>query len=467
MPIEWTGSGPELLLRVDRHQPEPLRDQLERAVREAIRSGRLAPGERLPSSRALARDLGISRGLVTECYTQLQAEGYIVTRPGSATRVASTEHPSTTAPSRPSSAAPVTIDFRPGVPDLSSFPREHWSRALRHACRDAPSDLLGYIDPHGSPALREVIAAYLRRVRGAAAEATHVLICAGYAQGLQLVLRALAGEGMSVVAFEDPSDPDHRAIAAMLGLEVVGVPVDECGIDTGALAATNARAVVLTPAHQSPTGVVLAPDRRQALITWAAAHNATIIEDDYDAEFRYDREPVGVLQGLAPDRVALLGSVSKSLAPALRLGWIVSPPHLTSAVAYQKKLSDRGSPVFDQLALADLVQSGRYDRHLRHMRTRYAARRAALVEALHRHAPKVELRGPSAGFHTVAQLPTGTDELSVVAAARRRSVGLYGMSTYRVDQQTRPTQLVLGFGNLTVDAIADGIGSIADLLQGS
>ncbi|MFB9681583.1 MocR-like pyridoxine biosynthesis transcription factor PdxR [Streptosporangium vulgare] len=491
MSIEWTGSGPELLLRVDRNRPEPLREQLESALRESIRAGRLAAGERLPSSRALARDLGVSRGLVTECYAQLQAEGYLVTRGGSATRVAAAARPPVDAPSPPATLAgptalvgpvalagptalaetvgPVGIDFRPGVPDLSSFPRERWSRALRRACRDVPSDLLGYGDPYGDPMLRDVLAAYLRRVRGAAADAAHTVVCAGYAQGLQLVLRALAGEGVRVVAVEDPGDPDHRAAAAMAGLDIVAVPVDEHGVDTGALAATGARAVLLTPAHQSPTGVVLAPGRRQALIAWAVARDATIVEDDYDAEFRYDREPVGALQGLAPDRVALLGSVSKSLAPALRLGWILCPPRLSADVARQKRLADRGSPVLDQFALADLLRSGHYDRHLRHMRTRYAARRAALVDALGRYAPEVEVRGLAAGFHAVAQLPPGTDERAVVEAARRRSVALYGIGGYLLDppeRRTSPARLVLGFGNLTPDAISDGIAAVADLLRG-
>jgi GntR family transcriptional regulator/MocR family aminotransferase len=465
MSIEWTGFGPEFPLRMDRDRPEPLRDQLEGALREAIRVGRLAAGERLPSSRALARDLGISRGLVTECYAQLQAEGYLVTRGGSATRVAAAEHTYAEAIPRSAPTAPLRVDFRPGLPDLSSFPREQWSRALRRACRDVPIDLLGYTDPYGNPALRDVLAGYVRRVRGAAADATHTVICAGYAQGLHLVLRALIEQGVRTVAVEDPGDPDHRTIARTLGLDVVAVPVDEYGIDTDVLAATDARAVVLTPAHQSPTGVVLAPERRQALIIWASTHQATIVEDDYDAEFRYDRGPVGALQGLAPDRVALLGSVSKSLAPALRLGWVLCPPHLAAAVARHKQLADRGSPIIDQLALADLLLSGRYDRHLRHMRLRYAARRAALVEALQRHAPQVELCGLAAGFHAVARLPNDADERAIVAAARGRSVGLYGMSAYRIDQHPWPPQLVLGFGNLSTAEISDGIETIADLLQ--
>ncbi|GAA2097933.1 PLP-dependent aminotransferase family protein [Actinomadura alba] len=469
MSIQWTGSGPELLLHIDRDRPEPLRDQLENALRAAIRAGRPGTGERLPSSRSLARDLGISRGLVTECYAQLQAEGYLVARPGAATRVAGAAQAATAGPSRPEATTVVRVDFRPGRPDLSSFPREDWSRALRRACRDVPVELLGYGDPYGDAALREVLAAYLRRVRAAAADDAHTIICAGYAQGLELVLRALAAEGVRTVAVEDPGDPDQRAIAAALGLDIVAVPVDERGIDVGALAATGARAVVLTPAHQSPTGVVLAPDRRQALIAWSVAHDATVVEDDYDAEFRYDREPVGALHGLAPDRVALIGSVSKSLAPGLRLGWILCPPRLSAAVAHHKEFADRGSPIIDQLALADLLRSGRYDRHLRHMRLRYAARRTALVEALRRHAPAVELRGLAAGFHTVALLPVGTDERAVVEEARRRSVGLYGMGSYRVDRhpaEPEPARLVLGYGNLTADAIQDGIGTIADLLRG-
>ncbi|NUT05926.1 MAG: PLP-dependent aminotransferase family protein [Hamadaea sp.] len=467
MPIEWTGSGPDLLLQVDRNRPEPLRDQLERALRESIRTGRLATGERLPSSRALARDLGISRGLVTECYAQLQAEGYLVTRGGSATRVAAAAHPPAAASPTPAADQPLRVDFRPGIPDLSSFPREQWSRALRRACRDAPNDLLACRDAYGDPTLRDVLAAYLRRVRGAATDPGHTVICAGYAQGLQLVLRALIDVGVRVVAFEDPGDPDQRAAATMLGLDVVAVPVDERGVDVAALAATDARAVVLTPTHQSPTGVLLAPDRRQALIAWATARSATVIEDDYDAEFRYDRAPVGALQGLAPNQVALIGSVSKSLAPALRLGWILSPPHLAPAVAHYKQLADRGSPAIDQLALADLIESGHYDRHLRHVRQRYAARRTALVEAIERHAPAVDLRGLAAGFHTVAHLPVDADEQDIIAAGRRRSVGLYGMSAYRFDHNRRPAQLVLGFGNLTPAAIGDGIESIADLLQPS
>ena len=467
MSIEWSGLGPELLLRLDRELAEPLRSQLERELREAIRAGRLRPGERLPSSRALARELGVSRGLVQECYEQLHAEGYLTTRPGSATRVAASAQAqlaplAQTAPPPPQPA----IDFLPGVPDLASFPRRDWIWALRDAGRTAPTGTLGYGDPRGSEPLREVLAGYLRRVRGVAAEPQQVVVCTGFAQGLNLLLRALSRDGIRQIAVEDPGELRYlRAVTQRTGIEAVPVPVDEKGIATDALAATGARLVILTPAHQSPTGVVLAPERRQALLAWANERNAIIIEDDYDAEFRYDREPVGALQGLAPDRVAAVGTVSKSLAPTLRLGWIVCPPALIEAIAEEKRMDDRGSPGLEQLALARLIQSGRYDRHLRRMRVAYASRRAALVRALELRSPQVKLQGLAAGFHAVARLPDAVDESAVVSAARARSIGLYGMSSYRSSGGTRPPELVVGFGNLSEDSIQRGISAIHDLLQ--
>jgi len=481
MPIEWSGLSPELLLVLDRQGAEPLRSQLEGKLRDAIRSGRLRVGERLPSSRELARELGLSRGLVQDCYGQLQAEGYLSTRVGSATRVAAGAGAGAGASGSASSggsgsgrgAAPVTTprpltaDFMAGVPDLASFPRADWLWALREVCGAAPNAAFDYGDASGSQVLREVLAAYLNRVRAAAADPQQMVICAGFAQGLGLVLRALASAGVSRVAFEDPGYPNTgAAVAAWAGVEAVPVRVDECGIDAGALAATGARAVVLTPAHQWPTGVLLAPERRLALVEWAARHDATIIEDDYDAEFRYDREPVGALQGLAADRVAALGTVSKSLAPSLRLGWILCPPSLAEAVAAEKNRSDRGSPGLDQLALARLIESGRFDRHLRRMRATYARRRGALVDALARHAPGVRLTGLAAGFHAVVHLPEHASEQAVVAAARDRSVGLYGMSVCRSTGATIPPQLVLGFGNLTERSIQAGVAAIGDLLRG-
>ena len=464
MPTEWAGVGPELLLRLDRTRGEPLRAQLERELRDAIRAGRLAAGERLPSSRTLAAELGISRGLVLECYSQLQAEGFLTSRSGSATRVAINAHAAVRPLARSAEPARLSVDFRPGVPDLTSFPRRDWAWALREACRTATSAELGYGDPSGAQVLRELLAGYLRRVRGTVAEPNQTVICAGFGQGINLVLQALADNGVRRVAIEDPGDEDYHEICRRLGIEAVPMVIDERGIAVDALASAQLRAVILTPTHQFPTGTALAPERRQALIAWARDRDATIIEDDYDAEFRYDRAPVGALQGLAPDRVALIGTVSKSLAPALRLGWVLCPSTLLESLTEHKRLSDRGSPALEQLALAAMIESGRYDRHLRHMRRVYGARRDTLIGALAERAPHVALHGLAAGFHAVADLADGADEHAVVEQARTRSIGLYGMSMFRPSGRGGPPQLVFGFGNLSDAAIRRGIRTIADLL---
>ncbi|MFF9765359.1 PLP-dependent aminotransferase family protein [Streptomyces sp. NPDC014636] len=467
MPLEWSSCPPELLLVIDRSGGPPLRAQVEHGLRDAIRTGRVRVGERLPSSRELARTLGVSRGLVQECYAQLQAEGYLVTRHGSATRVAAGAAAPAAVTRPPGTASRLLADFRWGVPDLGAFPIQDWLWATREAARVMPSADLGYGDPRGSRILREVLAGYLRRVRAGAADPEHIVVCNGYAQGVNLALQALADGGVRTVAFEDPGSPATvGACASAAGLRAVPVPVDAHGIDVAALAATDARAVVVTPAHQWPTGVALAPERRLALVAWASDHDAIIIEDDYDAEFRYDREPVGALQGLAPDRVISLGTVSKSLAPGLRIGWMICPPELVAALTEHKLRSDRGTSTLDQLALARLIESGRFDRHLRRMRATYATRRTALLGALAEHAPEVPVTGLAAGFHAVAHLPGDADEHHVVTTARERSVGLYGMSACRASTAATPAQIVLGFGDVGERAITEGIAAIGHLLGG-
>jgi GntR family transcriptional regulator / MocR family aminotransferase len=482
MAIEWSGLSPELLVRLDRSARQPLRAQLEAGLREAIRGGRLRAGERLPSSRELARELGVSRGMVQDCYGQLLAEGYLTSRTGSATRVADVsskqarDQPvagpaAAPRPGRHCSEPPLIADFEPGVPDLSSFPRTDWAWAVKQACLQAASADLGYGDPRGSLVLREVLAGYLRRVRAAATSPAQMIISTGYAQGINLVLRALAREsGVTCVAFEDPgggsaqADESVRAALAM-GLQVIYVPVDEQGLVVGELAASRAQAVVVTPAHQAPTGVVLSPARRHALTDWARRGGGYVIEDDYDSEFRYDKEPVGALQGLAPDQIFLLGTASKALAPAVRLGWVQAPSPLAAPVAAEKEMSDRGSCTIDQLALATLLTTGRYDRHLRRMRAVYAARRTVLTGAFARHAPRVQLTGLAAGFHAVAPLPSGADETAVIAAARERRVGLHGIGGYRGHPDpAAPPALVMGFGNVRERAIEPAIAAVADLL---
>jgi GntR family transcriptional regulator/MocR family aminotransferase len=462
MPQDRTSRPLELLLPVRREPGVTLRAQLERHLREAVRSGRLRPGSALPSTRALAEQLGIARGVVVEAYDQLVAEGYLVARQGAATRVADAALVGAVPPRPAAPPRPLRYDFRPGVPALETFPRSAWLASLRKALQQAPHAALGYGDPRGQPALRQALVAYLGRVRGVAADPQQVLVCSGFAQGTALVCRALGRRGARRVAMEDPCHPGQRAIVAASGLEPVPVPVDDQGIQVDRLAAVGADAVLVTPAHQFPTGTVLAAERRGALVAWAQRHDAVIVEDDYDAEYRYDREPIGAVQGLAPDRVVYAGSASKTLAPALRLGWLVLPAWLTDAVAEQKALDDLASPALEQLAFAELLAGGGVDRHLRRNRARYRARRDALVTALAAHAPQVRVRGIAAGLHAVAELPPQTEEATVEAAARRRSVGVYPMRDYRFGGRgAAPAALVLGYGGLGEPAIRRGVALLA------
>ncbi len=463
MVVEWSGLAPEILLRLDRSHRGTLGAQLQQHLRDAVRSGRLAAGERLPSTRELARELDISRGLAQDSYEQLIAEGYLIARSGSGTRVAPAGHPAPRA-ARPEAAAGLSIDFASGVPDVARFPMRDWLWALNEAGRAAPLSFAEYGDAAGRPELRAVVAGYLRRVRAAAAQPEAIVICNGFTQGLQLVLAALAAGGHRRLGLEDPGHHDWAPIAERAGLRPAPVPVDADGARVRATPA-GVRAVVLTPAHQTPSGVVLTPARRHETIAWAAERDGVVIEDDYDAEFRYDRQAVGSLQGLAPDRVFLIGTVSKVLGPALRLGWVVCPPDMVDAVADAKRLADRGTPALDQLALAKLIESGRYDRHLRRMRTVYAGKREALIAALAEHAPGVELTGLAAGFHAVARLPSGADETAVADTARERGIGVHPMAGYRFGAPDHPPQLVLGFGNLSEEAIRRGVAAIGDLLS--
>ena len=461
------------MLRIDRGLPLGVRAQLESALRDAVRTGRLQAGDRLPSSRELARSLGVSRGVVQDCYEQMCAEGYLTSRAGSSTKVAAAAHPESIAEAAPRTWVPARhqFDFVPHTPDLESFPRTDWVWATREVCRTAVTADMGYGDPRGHGHLRGALSGYLRRVRGASATADQVVVVNGFAQGIRCMLGVLAKFGVRTVAFEDPgfghagfSETVRSAVT--LGLSVVYVPVDGQGVDVAALDATAAQAVVVSPAHQSPTGVVMAPQRRHLIVEWARRRGGYVIEDDYDSEFRYDREPVGVVQGLAPSNVVMIGTASKSLAPAVRLGWVVCPPALLDALTGEKLTHDRGSSTLVQLTVAALLESGRYDRHLRQMRAEYGRRRRTLVRTLADQAPSIKLTGLAAGFSAVAHLPDGVGEAEVIAAAAERSVGLHGMSPYRSERSEEPPQLLLGFGNIGVRGIVEGIGRVAGLMVG-
>jgi GntR family transcriptional regulator/MocR family aminotransferase len=453
-----------MLVPLDLDLPTPLHRQLEQHLRDAIRSGRFGPASLVPSTRSLARQLGVSRGVVVEAYEQLAAEGYLLARPGGSTRVAPTA-----TPARPRASAPAAVrfaaDFRPGQPDLDEFPRAAWLHSVRRVLNEAPSARMAYLDGRGMHELREALAAYLDRVRGTAARVDDVVVCSGFAQGLRLVAQVLRASGARRIAMEDPSYADAREMVRAAGLAVVGLPIDESGINPELLDRERVDAVIVTPAHQYPTGGVLPPERRAALVAWAVRRRGLIIEDDYDAEFRYDREPIGPIQGLCPDRVVYAGTASKILAPGLRLGWLVAPSSLVEAIAAAKLKSDLGSPAIDQLAFADFVQRGELDRHLRRMRPIYRRRRDTLLAALRRHLPDLRPAGASAGLHLLAWLPPDLDEDAVVRSAGDAGLGLQGLAASRIRPQRQGGGIVFGYGSVTERAISEGVRKLAAVVR--
>lgn len=451
------------MVELDQGADVPLHEQIEQSIREDVRSGRLVAGARLPSSRGLAAELGISRGVVSEAYGQLAAEGYLIASQGAPVRVAHTVRAASERPPSPSLLPKFPYRLDPCLPDLAGFPRDRWLRSLRAAWRQAPIDAVDYPDPRGVPGLRETLAEYLGRTRGAAADPEHLMVCTGFSQALSLIARWLRSRGVRSVALEDPGWHSQRLIVEQAGLAVVPVPVDGEGIRVDLLAKSDAAAVVVTPAHQFPTGVVLSSERRAALVEWAEAGERLIVEDDYDAELRYDRTRVGALQGLAPERVAYVGSASKRLVPGMRLGWMLTPSWLGWPLISVKAIEDRGSEAIGQLALEDFIARGELDRHLRRMRLRYAARRESLLDALARHLPAARPHGGAAGLFELVELPAAVDEAALVSAAAGRGVGLEGLSLHRF-VPGGPPGLVLGFAGLPEPAIEQSIRLVGEAL---
>jgi GntR family transcriptional regulator/MocR family aminotransferase len=463
MTQDWTTSGPDLHLALP--VAGTRRAALEEALRAGIRDGRLAAGTRLPSTRALAGDLGLSRGTVVEAFAQLTAEGYLEARHGSGTWVADLSLPGirrVPPPERPARAA--RFSFSPGLPDLASFPQAAWMAALRHGLRGLSAASLGYGDPRGRRDLREQLASYLARARGVRADPELVIVCAGFRHGLALVARALRLEGARTIAMEDPCAEQHRAVAAAADLCLSPLPVDARGARTDLLEPSVAGAV-LAPAHQFPMGVVLHPDRRAAAIAWAAATGGIVVEDDYDGEFRYDRQPVGALQSLAPDAVVYGGTASKTIAPGLRLAWIVVPPRLLDAVVWLRSAEDVHVSALEQVALCEMLRSGAYERHVRRMRARYRARRDRVLDLLADRAPALVPMGISAGLGMLLELPAeGPGSSALIEAARGRSIELFALGPSFHDGRAPRDGIVLGYGALAEHEFEAGIRALGELL---
>jgi GntR family transcriptional regulator / MocR family aminotransferase len=421
-------------------------ERLERALRDAIRAGRLPAGVALPSSRALARELGMARSTVSGAYSALLAAGYIETRQGAGTWVASGAAPSVMDDGDEPQPAEPRFDLRPGRPDVSSFPRAPWLRALAKALARASDSVLAHGDPRGRPELRKVLGEYLARSRGVVTSPGRLIVCSGFCQGFLLVCETLRARGARRIALEDPCVFLYPPIARAAGLEVVPVPIDGDGLLVDRLRDSDVDAVLVTPAHQCPLGVTMSPRRRAALLGWAEENDAFIIEDDYDGEFRYDRQPVAAQQGLDPERVIYAGTTSKTLAPGMRLAWLALPSSLLIAATERRGVADRFAPVLDQLALAELIDRGDFDRHVRKMRLRYRRRRDRLLAALARATPQLRVTGIAAGLHVVLELPAGLREAEVIAAAGERSIGLYGLESFRHGPTELAQALVIGYG---------------------
>ncbi|SDN90366.1 GntR family transcriptional regulator / MocR family aminotransferase [Streptomyces sp. cf386] len=472
-------------LHLELSGPGGRRAALTRALREAVRSGRLAPGTRLPPYRSLAADLGVARNTVADAYAELVAEGWLTARQGAGTRVAERAEPLRPAERvarrtrrTPPRARGPRHDLRQGTPDASAFPRAAWLASYRRALQQAPNEAFGPGDPAGRVELREALTEYLARARGVRTEPGRIVICSGFAHALRLLFGQDTGKGGSgsrsvsrgvlrgPLAVEGYGLGFHRELLAAAGVRTVPLPLDEDGARVDRL--VRERAVLLTPAHQFPTGGPLGPERRAAVIDWARARGSVILEDDYDGEFRYDRKPVGAVQGLDPERVIFIGSVSKSLSPAVRLGWMVLPERYVDDVLVAKGEREAWASVLDQLSLADFIVSGAYDRHVRRMRQRYRSRRDRLVAALAEHAPHIEVTGVAAGLHAVLRLPAGT-ERSTVKAATWQGIALDGLAGFRHPEATETDMpvrdgLVVGFATPPEHAFGAALETLCGVL---
>lgn len=487
--------GAALALGIDRQAGVPMSRQLYQEIRQAILAGRLRPGARLPSTRALAAEAGLARITVVTAFEQLVAEGYLDSRVGSGTRVARAlpERPAprpaparraATTPRRTPSrrgglmlglALPRRTDalriapFRTGLPALEVFPTELWARLVARQWRHAPGALLDYGDPAGHRPLREAIAAHLAEARAVRSEAGQIIVVNGSQQALDLAARVLLDPG-DAVWIEDPGYLGARGALGAAGLRLVPVRVDAQGLDVaeGLRREPAARLAYVTPSHQYPTGVTMSLARRLALLGWASERGAWILEDDYDSEYRYRGRPLAALQGLdTGGRVIYVGTFSKVLCPALRLGYLVVPPDLVDAFVAARALADRHAPPVTQAALADFIAEGHFARHLRLTRALYAERQAALVEAAReRLAGLLDVTPSEYGMHLVGSLPRGRSDVAAARAAERLGVQATPLSGYAV-RTPRPEGLVLGYAGFGVEAIRAAVDRLARALAGS
>ena len=488
-----------------------LSDWLAERLRGAISDGRLPVGSRLPATRVLAAELRVSRGVVTEAYQRLTEDGHVAGRGRAGTVIVAAPIgttpaalPSRTGASRTPSprgtaqrdrrrsgppkkelpepdlevfdamrAAPARIDLTPGVPDLAAFPRAAWLRAERAVLSNLSASAFGYGDPAGTPRLRLAVANWLARNRGIKADPDDIIIVAGVAQALGLIAQVLGRAGITEIAVEDPGSLGSRQHLQLWGMRTPPIPVDSDGLRVDRLTESAARVVLVTPAHHFPTGVVLEGERRRELIRWAAA-GGLIVEDDYDAEHRYDRPPVPALRAMLTDQVVYAGSVSKLLAPSLRIGWMLAPPQYKEALAGAKRLADLGNAALPQLVLAQLMESGELERQLRFVRKRHRQRRDAMIDAISNYLPMATVHGAAAGLHLTITfddlsrelfngLGSDLSDVHLAAAALRAGVKTQPLSWH--SQEPQPPGLVLGYAARTPTEITEAVAVLGELVN--
>ncbi|WP_328328701.1 PLP-dependent aminotransferase family protein [Kribbella sp. NBC_00382] len=523
--MKKVGGGLDLHLELRLEPGRPTGRGLEQALREAIRSGRLATGTRLPGTRSLAGDLGVARGTVVQVYSQLVAEGWLVGNPGAGTQVAAvntaaaataaaaaaaaTIGAGTAATAATGTAATVTaatvtgtgatgtgatgtaatgpgvagiagiaglavgasrpgpvstgvLSLQAGRPDLSLFPRRMWAASTRRVLAEAGNESFDYPSPAGVPALRAAVAEYVARARGVHATVEDVVITAGFSHGLALLARMFRELGVDRVSMENPGLGRHRRLVQAAGLEVSPLAVDASGADPDDV---QGQVAVLTPAHQHPRGAVLAPERRMRFVEWA--RDGFVVEDDYDGEFRYDQQPVGAMQALAPDRVIFAGCASKSLAPGVRLGWLVVPPVLRKPLLNAIISTGSGVSSIEQLVMADLITRGDYDRHIRKVRLEYRRRRTELADRVAAVWP-YPLEGIAAGMHALLPLESAAEEWRLIDVAQYGGLSVHGLHTmgyWHTEDDSQPAALVLGYATPPPHAWRTALDRLAELLQ--
>jgi GntR family transcriptional regulator/MocR family aminotransferase len=455
--------SPAPWLRVEPNEDESLPDAVARVLRDAITRGELRTDATLPSSRELAEALSVSRNVAVDAYAQLEADGYLRVQPRRAPKVAAVPGGGratvATATAR-SDAAHVRFDFTPTAPDISQFPRRDWASATTHAVKTVSDDELDYGDPRGNARLRAALAAHIARTRGVVADPSRIVILQGTAHGVDLLLGVLSDRGVSGVTVENPSLTTQHARVRRHRLALHGAAVDAEGLVVDDV---SGEAVIVTAAHQFPTGVVLSGARRRALLRWATTHNGVVIEDDYDGDLRYDRKSIGALQGFDPDRVVYIGTVSKTLAPAVRLGWMVLPESLVVDVVDVKRQRDGSSAGIEQPAFLRLLESGAYDKHVHRIRTIYRRRRARLAAALNRALPHWTVQGAVAGVHLAVRLPDGMVDAQVAACCGDAGITVHPMSRYALGRV--PSGLVLGYTRIADDRIDDAVAAVAETIR--